>query len=480
MPGTSTRQCGARSRLVCAALALALLQSVVVSHPARAAGSGPPGIQFGESALPSEPTNKETDLWTRSSLLGDLGGLRPWMQYYGLSLVMSETSELLDNTTGGLRRGGIYEGVTDLNLGWDLRTYFGWRGVFFARAYQIHGRGLSANNLDNLNIASGIEADSTTRLYELWYEHHFGDWLRIRVGQQSAGQEFIISSNGKLFINSTFGWPTLPGIDLPSGAPNYPEATPAVRFRVDANDALTFFAGIFNGSPTGAPAGATDPQRLDLSGTSFRVDDGAFAIFETRYNPDNSPKNGTYRLGAWYNSEKFPDQHIASNGVSLASPLSSGMPRLLGNNYSAYAIVDQPIFPSKDKDDSTGWNVFGRVMGAPGDRNLVNFYFDGGLEYKGPFGRANDSVGLAFGYARISDSARLLDMDIAATGTFHPVRSAESVVELTYQIDLTPWWWLQPDFQYIANLGGGIVNPNAPTQKLGDAAIIGLRTLVMF
>ncbi len=140
-------------------------------------------------------------------------------------------------------------------------------------------------------------------------------------------------------------------------------------------DALTFFAGVFNGSPTGAPAGAPDPQRLDLSGTAFRVNDGVFAIFETRYNPDNSPKNGTYRLGAWYNSEKFPDQHFANNGVSLASPLSSGMPRLLANNYSVYAIIDQPIFPAKDEQDDTGWNFFGRVMGAPGDCNLVDLYF---------------------------------------------------------------------------------------------------------
>jgi porin len=397
-----------------------------------------------------------------------------------MTLGITETSEILGNVTGGIRRGAIYEGVTDLNFAWDLRPDFSWRGMFFARAYQIHGRGLSANNLDNLNIASGIEADRTTRLYELWYEHHFLDWLRIRLGQQAAGQEFLISTNAKLFVNSTFGWPTLPGTDLPSGGPNYPLGTPAVRFRIDANDALTFFAGVFNGSPTGAPAGAPDPQRLDLSGTAFRVNDGVFAIFETRYNPDNSPKNGTYRLGAWYNSEKFPDQHFANNGVSLASPLSSGMPRLLANNYSVYAIVDQPIFPAKDEKDDTGWNFFGRVMGTPGDRNLVDLYFDTGVEYKGPFGRPNDTVGLAYGYARISNAARLLDMDVAATGVFRPVRSTETVVELTYQFTLNPWWQLQPDFQYITNPGGGIANPNSTGQKIGNPAVLGLRTIIQF
>ena len=441
--------------------------------------AAPPGISFGEIELPGTPAAAPSDFWTRTNLLGDMGGLKPAIQPYGLQLNITETSEILGNPTGGVRQGAIYEGVTDLNLGWDLRTYFGWRGVFFARAYQIHGRGLTANDLDNLNTASGIEADRTTRLYELWYEHHFGDWLRIRVGEQSAGQEFIISPTAKLFVNATFGFPTLPGTDLPSGGPNYPLGTPAVRFRIDATDALTFFAGLFNGNPTGAPLGTPNPQRFDLSGTAFHIDDGAFAIFETRYNPDNSDKNGTYRVGAWFNSEKFPSQNLASNGVPLASPLSSGMPQLLDNDYSVYGIIDQPLLPPKD--DGSGPVAFARAMGAPGDRNLVDFYFDTGLAYKGPFGRKDDQIGLAFGYARISNPARLFDQEFEMfNSTYHPIRSDETVVELTYQWSLAPWWQLQPDFQYITHPGGGIVNPNAPGQKIGNAAIFGLRTIITF
>jgi porin len=441
--------------------------------------AAPPGISFGETELPGTPPAAPSDFWTRTNLLGDMGGLKSAIQPYGFQLNITETSEILGNPTGGVRQGAIYEGVTDLNLGWDLRTYFGWRGVFFARAYQIHGRGLTANDLDNLNTASGIEADRTTRLYELWYEHHFGDWLRIRIGEQSAGQEFIISPTAKLFVNATFGFPTLPGTDLPSGGPNYPLGTPAVRFRVDATDALTFFAGLFNGNPTGAPLGTPNPQRFDLSGTAFHINDGAFAIFETRYNPGNSDKNGTYRVGAWFNSEKFPSQSVANNGVSLASPLSSGMPQLLDNDYSVYGIVDQPIVPPKD--DGSGPVAFARAMGAPGDRNLVDFYFDTGLAYKGPFGRKDDQIGVALGYARISNPARLFDQESEMfNSTYHPIRSKETVVELTYQWSLAPWWQLQPDFQYIANPGGGIVNPNAPGQKIGNAAIFGLRTIITF
>jgi len=411
-------------------LATAIVDAAMFAAPASAAGGGPLGILFGETELPVQAPSGPSDLSSRQHLLGDMGGVRSAIQPYGLSLGIIETSEILGNPTGGIRLGAIYEGVTDLNLGFDMRTYFGWRGVFFARAYQIHGRGLSANDLDNLNTASGLEATRTTRLFELWYEQHIGDWLRIRVGQQSAGQEFIISSTAKLFVNGAFGWPTMPSTDMPSGGPGYPLGTPAVRFRVDANEAPTFIAGLFDGNPVGPGIG--NPQQRDLSGTAFRVNDGALALFETRYNPDNSPQNGTYRLGAWFNSERFPSQNRATNSVSLASPLSSGMPQLLGNDYSVYGIVDQPLFQPKGSE--TGFIAFIRAMGAPGDRNLISFYGDCGLIYNGPFGRLGDTIGLAYGYAQIGNAGRLLDQDTATiTGTNYPIRMRETVLETTYQ-----------------------------------------------
>jgi porin len=76
---------------------------------------------------------------------------------------------------------------------------------------------------------------------------------------------------------------------------------------------LTIFAGFFNGDPAGPGPG--NPQERNFSGTNFRLDDGVLALYEARYNPDNSPKNGTYRLGAWYNSELFADQAVDTFGV---------------------------------------------------------------------------------------------------------------------------------------------------------------------
>ena len=394
----------------------------------------------------------------------------------GIKLGVTETSEVLGNLTGGLRQGPIYEGVTDLNLSLDLRPPLHVRGNVFVRAYQIHGRGLTANNIGNLNTISNIEAARTTRLVELWYEQHFDTW-RVRVGQQTLGTEFLNPEAARLFVNAAFGWPTLPSIDLPSGGPSYPLGTPAVRLRVDPQEGLTLFLGLFNGDPTGAGVGGS--QLRDASGIAFRTSDGAFVISEIRYNPNSSDKNGTYSFGGWWNSERFRDLHLDTNGVSLASSDSNGRRRRHDNDFSLYGIVDQPFLI--DEAEHTRWTAFARAMGAPGDRNLVDFYFDAGLVYKGPFGRAEDQLGLALGYARIGSAARAFDADVAHfTGHFHPIRSGETVLELTYRFQLTGWWQLQPDFQYIFNPGGGIVNPNAPSRRIGDAAVLGLRTAIAF
>ena len=421
---------------------------------------------------------KPDDLWSSDTLLGDFGGVRSALKPYGVTLALSETSEILGNVTGGIRQGAIYEGLTDASVQIDLRTKYGWPGVFYARGFQIHGRGLTANYVDNLNTISSIEAERSTRLFELWYEHYATDWLRVRIGQQAADQEFWISSTAKLFVNSTFGWPTLNGEDLPcGGGPAYPLATPAVRVRLDPSPELHVLAAVFNSSPAGHTTG--DPQQIDPSGTAFRIGDGEFAIAEIHYHPGNTPSNGSYRFGAWYNSEQIPGQHFDTTGLSLANPASNGMPRLFNGDYAIYTSIDQPLFHAKDSD--AGLSVFTRAAGAPSDRNSVDFYLDGGVSYKGPFGRDNDIIGAAFAYSRISNSVRQLDADTAFfTGQPYPVRASETVVEVSYQYQIAPWWQLQPDFQYIVRPGGGIPNPDQPTVRIGNAAVLGLRTVITF
>ena len=145
-------------------------------------------------------------------------------------------------------------------------------------------------------------------------------------------------------------------------------------------------------------------------------------------------------------------------------------------NFSVYGVMDQVVWqPDREKSRSIG--VFARVMGAPGDRNLIDLGVNAGVVLKAPLpGRNDDSFGVAYGLARVGRNASLLDRD---TGS-GPVRSSESFVEVTYQIQLAPWWQVQPDFQYAFTPGGGVADPARPGKRIGNEAVFGIRTNVTF
>ncbi|MDQ2804599.1 MAG: carbohydrate porin [Pseudomonadota bacterium] len=401
---------------------------------------------------------------------------------YGIAFGLSETDEVLGNPTGGRARGAVYEGLTQASLGIDLAKAIGLSGgIFNVSMLQIHGGGLSVNNIDSLSFVSGIEADRSTRLFELWYQQSFlGGKVDVKIGQQSADEEFLLTQYGSLFINASFGWPTLPTVDLPSGGPAYPLATPAVRLRARPTDKTTFLIGVFNGSPAGFGPG--DPQLRNASGTAFRVGDGAFVIGELQYaiNQEDDAKGlpGTYKVGAWYNSNAFDDPFYAASGLDASGPPVNGA-RTHRGDWSIYAVVDQLVFrPAGAKDGGAG--VFVRAMGAPGDRNEVSAFVDAGITYKGAF-RHDDTMGLAFGWTRISGSARDGDALFNATSARPiPLRGSESFIEATYQAQVAPWWQVQPDVQYVLRPGGGILNPDGSGRKVGNALVLGVRTVVTF
>jgi porin len=431
-----------------------------------------------------------SELRRSSSLFGDMGGLRPFMSGYGLALSILETSEVLGNVTGGSKHGVDYDGLTQAVLQMDTQRAFGlYGGTFNVSGLQIHGRNESADYLNTLQTSSGIEADRANRLWELWYQQKFleDDRLDVKVGQQSLDQEFMVSQNALLFVNTMFGWPMLPSADLPGGGPAYPLSALGVRFRARPIDPLTFLVGVFNGSPTDNKPG--DSQQVNQSGTSFPLNGGAMVIAEMQYSypalgtmvysEKSEPLARVYKLGFWYNSESFADQRYDNTGLSLASPLTTGNPAEHRGDYAFYGVADQMIWrDSGDPDGDRAISVFLRAMGTPlEDRNLIDFSLNAGFTFHEPFiNRDDDSCGIAMGLAKVGNYASGVDQD---TGGI-PVRSTETFIEATYQYQFTPWWQIQPDFQYIFNPGGGVQNPVSPNERVKNELVLGLRMNILF
>jgi len=397
----------------------------------------------------------------------------------GIRLDVKEQGEVWGGLAGGLRRGTVYTGLTTASVTLDLGTMLHWDGAtLFASAYQIHGRGPSANLVGNLQTVSNIEATRGTKLYALWLEQSlWDDRLNIRVGQAGANDEMMLSQNAALFLNSSFGYPASTTFDLPSGGPNYPIATPMLRVKLKPTDHVTVIGAVFNGDP--APPGAGDPQRRDASGTAFRVNDHALGFLELAYATGNADLPGTYKVGGWYHTAPFADQRLDNTGQSLADPASTGVARQHRGNHGLYAVVDQMLWHPAGAADK-GVAMFGLVMTAPGDRNLSDLFVEAGVNWTGPFpARPADIAGFAIAYVHISRAAQQL---VAERFAGSRIPGHETVLEATYQFQIARWWTLQPDVQYVINPGAGLPTPatgNRPV-PLRNAWIVGLHGSVTF
>ena len=431
-------------------------------------------------------------------LLGDLFGLRTELSKYGMSLAIQGTSEVFGNATGGAGKGADYDGLTQAILQLNTQRAFGWYGgLLNVSALQIHGRNLSADHLETIQTASGIEADRATRLWELWYDQKFLDEDRadLKVGLISADQEFIVSANAGYFINTMFGWPAVPSYDLPGGGPAYPLSAPAVRLRWRPVDPINILVGVFNGAPSRDNSG--DAQLENNSGTQFPTNGGTLSFVELQYAYPalgsmelpgaGAPLGRTYKIGAWYDSEEFDDERVDGTRLPLASPLSSGSPFRHRGDYSVYAVADQMLWRQQE-DPNRSLSVFARAMGAPqADRNLLTVSANVGLTYHDPYAnRPDDTLGVALGYAKVSRSVTEADRDAAAVAQasdstiYSPVRHNETFVEATYQYQLRPWWQVQPDLQYVFDPGGGVDDPDQPLNRVKNELVLGVRTSVLF
>ena len=469
-----------------------LLVELLMPHLALAQAQGVPPAP--SDTEPLEP-GAATGFWTRSTLLGDLGGARSALDDYGITIGLQETSEVLGNITGGTRKGFAYDGLTQLRLGIDLGKKLGLDGgALTVSALQIHGRNLSTDNLQTLQTASGIEASRTTRLWELWYQQSAPDpRFDIKLGQQAIDQEFIGSDGSSLFINTMMGWPMVPSVDLYAGGPAYPLSSLGIRLRGQQLGQFAVQVGVFDDNPPGGTfLDASQLRGAERSGTRFNLGTGALFIAEVQYalnQPANGKMNvsdqttgfpGLYKLGVWYDTASFLDPRVDSAGILLASPLSNGEPRMHRHNYSVYGVFDQVIWRPEEGQSRTV-AVFARIMGAPADRNLVSFSVNAGVTVKAPFpDRNDDTFGIGWGIAKVSANASGFDTDQNRFGLYTPVRGTENFLELTYQYQAAGWWQIQPDFQYVFMPGAGIANPRNPGKRIENEAVLGVRTLVSF
>ena len=191
-------------------------------------------------------------------------------------------------------------------------------------------------------------------------------------------------------------------------------------------------------------------------------------MVEGAYKYNQNRLAGTVKIGGWNHFGSFEDQRFDSGGALIAVTGNAGRP--LDHNWGLYGIIDQLVWRVPGSEEPQGVGIFARVIGAPADRNLIDFYADGGVTFTGMIpGRPDDAFAVGFAYTNISDRVSAFDVDFG-----EPVaRNYEALIEICYTYQINPGWSLQPNFQYIFQPGGNVAG-------VEDATVVGARTTIGF
>ena len=376
------------------------------------------------------------DFLLRDSLLGDWGGIRPFLEERGLTYELIYTAELFRNVRGGIKTGGEYRGDISLFLELDTETAGWWEdGMFFVHLQEQHGYGITNDYVGDFQVLSNIDADDFFQISEIWYRHSlFDDRAFIKFGKMEANEDFAFVEYGGEFINSSPGFsPTIPLV-------TFPDQDWGLVFGGQPADWFSVNFGIYQGRPDGGRSIGATIENLY----------GPMLMIEPAFHYSLYDHPGHFRIGGWWNGDEF-DKFDRTNPN----------PCMCNESYGCYLTWDQEIWkenPNSD-DDEQGIGLFAQYGFTPEDRCEVNHYIGGGVQWIGMIpSRDDDIIGLGIFHVDFSDEADFID-------------EGETAYELFYKYQALGWMSFKPELQYITNPGG---NGN------DDALALGLRIEIAF
>ncbi|MEK7711089.1 MAG: carbohydrate porin [Planctomycetota bacterium] len=405
-----------------------------------------------EDLEPSEPYR----LRTTERLTGDWGGTRLWLEEKGVDVSLSLTTIYQQNVHGGVRTRNAHRvsGSYDLELTFDLEKTTGWHG---ATAY-IYGQGGWGDGISELgyvgdmfSVNTDATGDRAIDVLEFWIEQSFlGDKLRVQVGKINLTNEFLTNAYANdetaQFLNYALVVPQQ--VPIPGDAWGHLGAQAVLS----PTDWLYLSAGV---------ADAQADYRETGLNTAFHGEDYFFGIFEFGLTPTLSTTrgnhSGNYRFGVWYDPQ--PKPKFFDDSDEFAGPIPYKR-----DDVGFYTSFDQLVFKeNRDDDDKQGIGVFLRYGFAHAEVNELEHFWSAGAQYQGLLPTRDEDV-IGFGVAQ-----GIVSRFVDRIGE-KPRR--ETVLELYYNVQVTPWLNVSPDLQIILDPGG--------RGDGSDAFVAGLRIQASF
>lgn len=374
-----------------------------------------------------------TSWFTPVALSEGWEAVRSGLVEQGVTPSFTYTTDLLGNPVGGQKQRFRQAGALSATLTFDLNTLLKLKDLQFILSGEWRSGQNLGGDIGSVIPPAQIFGGDTVRLYQLALKQSlFDERVSIMVGRIGLGDDFLTAPIYSAFVSTAFNGN--PG-SIPTNFPGFssqPVAAWGARVLVQPVESFYVMAGVSDSNPR--------LGRNAAHGVNFRFGNGAFAVVELGYllnqGKDATGLPGTYKLGGYYDSSRFPDL----NGPPDAE---------VRGNAGVYLHAEQMVYREEGAKEPQGLTPFVALTVSPSQRrNILPFFVMGGLVYQGLVpGRDSDTTAFGAAYGLFSDA-------LAQT-------SYELVLEWTHAFVLTSALTVQPDIQYILRPGGSSSVPNA-------------------
>jgi len=387
------------------------------------------------------------------TLTDDWFGYGAKLEDYGIEISLAFTQTWQTNARGGLathRHSGRWAANYDLYTAIDLEKLLGLKGGMM---YALVEGGWS-DRLDRTSIGSAVGninnnttgGEESIYVSELWYQQSlFNNVIKVRLGKIDLTSGFETQQFALGFDQNAFAF------DETSQFMNSALNTnPTIPFPNQGLGAMVLFRPTKLFFVAAGVADAQADQHETGFNTAFRDEDYFFAIFETGLTPvidsANGRMPGAYRVGFWYD----PQDKARLNGDGSKQ-----------DDMGFYLSFDQVLFKENVYlKDEQGLGVFARYGFADSDVNAIKCFWSAGTQYEGLIPtRDNDVFAFAFAQGKVDSDAGYN-------------KELETIMEIYYNAQLTPWFNLTPSMQYIWDPGA--------VHGVGNAVVFGLRMQMFF
>ena len=393
----------------------------------------------------SNAAEEESPDWNATTLTGDWGGTRSSLYDKGITVEFTHKSDMLSNTSGGIRRGSVWLANTEAAINMDLGKLADWDATTVFIQYHVqHGdqtKDFNGAYVGSFAGVSNIETGTSTgQFYQAWLQKNSADdSLSVLAGLYAIDSEFYVTDTSGLFLQPPYGMSAEMAQTGQNGPPVFPMGALAARVKYTSSG---FYV---QGALTdGVPGNLNNPH-----GTHIRLDkgDGSLAVVELGANTSEEGKSfNKAALGLWRYSARAVDQ--------LTGDPSS--------DQGFYVLAERTLGAEQD-DPAQGLSGFVRFGTVNKDVYQADWSGSLGLRYQGLFdGCDDDTAGIAVTTSHASSKYRQINAS----------DSSETVVEMTYRAQIKPWFALQPTLQYI-------LNPNMDP-LLKNAWVMGARVEIGF